>query len=213
MSENLNWCYEQRCRKTVKSLQHNGFEAVYCVNKEEAYKDIIGEARNADSIGLGGSMTLEELQLMPELTAMGKELLRRDLPGLTPHEQEAMRHRQLACDLFLTSTNAVTLAGQLVNVDGIGNRVGAMTFGPKKVLVVVGRNKIAEDLHAALKRIKAIAAPANARRLNKNLPCAIAGFCSDCNSPERICRATVILDHMPSRSNIKIIMVNEEMGY
>ncbi|NLV17405.1 MAG: lactate utilization protein [Syntrophomonadaceae bacterium] len=213
MSENLNWCYEQKCLKTVKSLQRNGFEAAYCTDKEKAYGKILEEARNANSIGLAGSMTLEELQLMPELMTMGKELLRRDLPGLTPNEQDAIRRRQLTCDLFLTSTNAVTLAGQLVNVDGIGNRVGAMTFGPNKVLVVAGRNKITEDLHAALKRIKSIAAPANARRLNKSLPCAITGFCTDCDSPERICRATVILDRMPSLSNIKVLIVNADMGY
>lgn len=211
--ESLIWCHEQRCKKVVKSLQDNGFEAVYCESKKEAFENIISEARNAHSIGLGGSMTVQELQLIPDLAQMGKELLLRDLPWLSPDEQLAVRRRQLTCDLFLTGTNAVTLAGQLVNVDGIGNRVGAMTFGPQKVIVVAGRNKIVEDLDAALKRIKAIAAPANARRLNKNLPCAVTGFCSDCNSPERICRATVILDRRPSLSNIKVLIVNDDLGY
>lgn len=213
MSENLIWCYEQKCKKVVKSLHANGFEAIYCENKQAAYENIISEARNANSVGLGGSMTVEELQLIPDLRNMGKELLLRDLPGLSIDEQLAIRHRHLTCDLFLTSSNAITLAGQLVNIDGYGNRVGAMTFGPKKVIVVVGRNKIVEDLDAAFKRIKAIAAPANARRLNKQLPCALTGFCSDCNSPERICRVTVIIDRMPSLSDIRVLIVNDDMGY
>jgi L-lactate utilization protein LutB len=213
MSENLNWCYEQKCKMVVKSLQKNGFESVYCQSKQEAYENIIYEAQNANSVGLGGSMTVEELQLMPEFIKMGKELLQRDLPGLSSAEQLAIRRRHLTCDLFLTSSNAITLAGQLVNVDGVGNRVGAMTFGPQKVIVVAGRNKIVEDLDAALKRIKDIAAPANAHRLNKQLPCALTGFCSDCNSPERICRVTVILDRMPSLSDIRVLVVNDDMGY
>jgi L-lactate utilization protein LutB len=213
MSENLIWCYEQKCKKVVKSLQNNGFEAVYCQSKQEAYENIISEAQSANSIGIGGSKTLEELQLIPELRKMEKELLQRDLPGLSPEEQLVIRRLHLTCDLFLTSSNAITLAGQLVNVDGCGNRVGAMTFGPKKVIVVVGRNKIVEDLDAAHKRIKAIAAPVNAHRLNRKLPCAVNGFCTDCNSPERICRVTVIIDRMPSMSDIRVLIVNDDMGY
>jgi len=213
MREHLHWLHEQRCMKAVKSLRSNGFEAIYCPSQRDAYENIISAARDATSIGIGGSMTLEELDLVPELCRMEKELLLRDLPGLTPEEQLAVRRRHLTCDLFLTSTNAVTLAGQLVNVDGIGNRVGAMTFGPRKVIVVAGRNKIALDLEAALKRIREIAAPANAHRLGKKLPCALTGSCSDCQSPERICRITVILDRMPSLSDIRVLVVNADMGY
>ncbi len=213
MSEHMNWLHEQRCLKAVKSLRSNGFEAIYCPNQRDAYENIISAAQDAISIGLGGSMTLEELDLVPELCRMEKELLLRDLPGLTPEEQLAVRRRHLSCDLFLTGTNALTLAGQLVNVDGIGNRVGAMTFGPRKVIVVAGRNKIVLDLEAALKRIRETAAPANAHRLDKKLPCALTGTCSDCQSPERICRITVILDRMPSLSDIRVLVVNADMGY
>lgn len=213
MSEHMNWLHEQRCLKAVKSLRSNGFEAIYCPNRRDAYENIISAAQDAISIGIGGSMTLEELDLVPELCRMEKELLLRDLPGLTPEEQLAVRRRHLSCDLFLTGTNALTLAGQLVNVDGIGNRVGAMTFGPRKVIVVAGRNKIVLDLEAAFKRIRETAAPANAHRLDKKLPCALTGTCSDCQSPERICRITVILDRMPSLSDIRVLVVNADMGY
>jgi hypothetical protein len=194
-------------------LQNNGFEAVYCDSKQAAVENIMDEARNANSVGIGGSRTIQELQLIPELTNIGKELLHHNLPGLSPDEQLVVRRGELTCDLFLTSSNAITLAGQLVNVDGVGNRVGAMTFGPKKVIVIAGRNKIVEDLDAAFKRIKAIAAPANAHRFNMKLPCAITGFCNDCNSPECICRITVILDRRPSLSNIRVLIVNDDMGY
>lgn len=213
MDEHLSWCHEQKCQKAVKSLQNNGFEAIYCHSPQEACAQIISEAQNADSIGLGGSMTVEELQLLPTLSNMGKELLQRDQPGSTPEQQLSIRRQHLTCDLFLTSSNAITVSGQLVNVDGIGNRVGAMTFGPKKVIVVAGRNKIVDDLDAALKRIKSIAAPANAHRLNKQLPCALTGFCSNCKSPDSICRITVILDRMPSLSDIKVLVVNADLGY
>ncbi len=214
MSKNpLRWVYEQKCQKTVEALHKNGFEAVYCENKQEAYENIICAAQNASSVGFGGSRTVEELQLEPELRKMGKELLQHGLPELSPDEKMVIRRRQLTCDLFLTSSNAITLSGQLVNIDGNGNRVGAMSFGPRKVIVVVGRNKIVEDTEAAIKRIKEFAAPSNARRLNRETPCAVTGFCSDCNSPDRICRITVILDRMPSASDIRVLVVNDDLGY
>lgn len=213
MDNNLHWTYEQRCKRVVKALQKNGFDAVYCESREAAGRIIIDEARNASSIGFGGSMTVEELQVESELARMDKELLQHNRPGLSLEETVAIRHRQLSCDLFLTSTNAVTMGGQLVNVDGIGNRVGAMTFGPQKVIVAVGRNKIADGVDAALNRIKAIAVPANARRLNLKLPCGVTGHCNDCNTPDCICRVTVILDRKPSLSNITVLMINDDLGY
>jgi hypothetical protein len=121
--------------------------------------------------------------------------------------------RQLTCDLFLTGTNALTLSGCLVNIDATGNRVGSMLFGPKKVIVVAGRNKLVDgDIADALKRIKEWSSPPNARRLNFNTPCAKTGFCCDCNSPERICRITTIIDRKPRQTDLRVLVVNEEMG-
>ncbi len=213
MSDSINWVHEQRCLKTVKSLQKHGFGAVYCENRQRAYENIIGEAQKAQSIGFGGSATIDQLQIKAGLGTMGKELLIHGRPELSPAEKLAIRHRQLTCDLFLCSSNAVTLAGQLVNIDGYGNRVGAMSFGPKKVVVVVGRNKIVEDTEAAMKRIKTYAGPMNAHRLKKTTPCAVTGFCNECKSDERICRITVILDRQPSASDITVLVVNEDLGY
>jgi hypothetical protein len=144
---------------------------------------------------------------------MGKEILNHGLSGLTPEERMTIMRRQLTCDLFLTGTNAVTLSGWLVNIDGNGNRVAAMFFGPKKVIVVAGRNKIVDgDLQDAIDRIKNWASPPNAKRLNYNTPCAKTGFCSNCNSPERICRVTTIIDRKPRVMDIRVLVVNEDMG-
>lgn len=213
MDEHLSWVYEQKCLKAVKALQKNGFEAVYCANQQEAYDNIMNEAKSADSIGFGGSVTIRGLQLIPALKQMGKEALDHQSPDLTADEKLQIRRRQLTCDLFLTGSNAVTLGGELVNVDGVGNRVAAMAFGPKKVIVVAGRNKITEDVDSALKRLKFIAGPANSRRLKSNVPCAYTGSCSDCDSPERLCRITVILDRKPLLSDIRVLIVNDDIGY
>jgi hypothetical protein len=211
--EDVTWSNEQKCKKTVESLKKNGFEAVYCEDRKHAYEYIINAADNAVSIGFGGSMTIAELKLIPELRNMGKELLIHGLPELSKDEKFEVMRRQLTCDLFLASTNALTLSGQLVNIDANGNRVGPMFFGPKKVIIVVGRNKIVEDTEAALKRIKQYAAPPNAHRLNRKTPCAATGFCSNCDSPDRICRITVILDRLPGYADITVLVINEDLGF
>jgi hypothetical protein len=144
---------------------------------------------------------------------MGKEILNHGAPDLTPEERLAIARRQLTCDLFLTGSNAVTLSGALVNIDGNGNRGAAMFFGPREVIVVVGRNKLVDgSVQDAVERIKQYASPANARRLDLATPCATTGFCSDCNSPQRICRVTTIIEKRPRNTDIRVLVVNEEMG-
>ena len=124
-----------------------------------------------------------------------------------------MRH-ELTCDLFLTSANALTADGRLVNVDGNGNRVAASIFGPKRVVFVVGRNKIVDGgIDAAIDRIKREACPPNCRRLNKKTPCAATGVCADCSSPDRICSVTVVMDRRPSRTDVQVLLVDEDLGY
>ena len=211
--ELVNWSYEQKCRKTVDALGKNGFVAVYCRTCEEASDYILAEAAGADSVGFGGSLSIADMAVAGRLEEMGKELLMHSAPGLTPEERRVVMRRQLTCDLFLTGTNAVTLSGSLVNIDATGNRVGSMLFGPKKVIVVAGRNKLVDgDIADAVKRVKDWASPPNARRLNFNTPCATTGFCSDCNSPDRICRITTIIDRKPRQTDIRVLVVNAEMG-
>ena len=119
----------------------------------------------------------------------------------------------MTSDLFLSSANAITLNGEMVNIDGIGNRVNSTNFGPGKVILVVGYNKIVDDVQEAIQRIKNVAAPMNARRLNIDVPCAKVGKCVDCHSPNRICRVIVIHERKPSLTDILIILVGEELGF
>ncbi|MBT0665186.1 LUD domain-containing protein [Geobacter pelophilus] len=211
--ELVRWTWEQKCEKAVEALGQNGFTSVYCRTANEAYDYIMKEAEDAASIGFGGSRTIVDLMVQAPLQEKGKEILNHGLPGLSSEERMAIMRRQLTCDLFLTGTNAVTLSGWLVNIDGNGNRVAAMFFGPQKVIVVAGRNKIVDgDLPAAINRIKNWASPPNAKRLNYNTPCAKTGFCSNCNSPERICRVTTVIDRKPRVMDIRVLVVNEDMG-
>lgn len=211
--EMVDWTYEQKCRRAVEALKKKGFDAIYCAAPHQAAENIIAAAQNADSIGFGGSMSVVQLQVEKELKKEGKTILNHGHPDLSAAEKLNIMRRQLTCDLFLTGTNALTLAGELVNIDATGNRTGAMLFGPQKVIVVAGRNKIVENPEEALKRIKDYAAPANARRLGCKTPCAVTGFCSDCDSPGRICRITTIIDHIPRYSDIRVLVVNEDMGF
>ena len=211
-SELNNWTHEQKCKKAVEVLGKKGFVAVYCATSVEAVDYILKEALEAKTIGFGGSMSVANLQLSDNLQQMGKELLNHGVPNLSMEERLEIMRRQLNCDLFLTGTNALTLTGCLVNIDATGNRVGAMIFGPRKVIVVAGRNKLVSDTQAALQRIKDYASPPNAKRLNYKTPCAVTGFCADCNSPERICRVTSIIEYKPRLTDMRVLVVNEEMG-
>ncbi|HHW43522.1 MAG TPA: lactate utilization protein [Desulfotomaculum sp.] len=208
----IDWMYEQKCQKAVQALGRKGFTAIYCKTKQEAVDYILKEAAEADTIGFGGSFSVADLKVAGALRGMGKELLIHGLPELSPEERLAIMRRQLTCDLFLTGTNALTLTGCLVNIDATGNRVASMVFGPKKVIIVAGRNKLVEDEAEAIKRIKAHAAPPNARRLNCKTPCAETGFCADCNSPDRICRIITIMERKPRLTDVRVLVVNEDMG-
>jgi hypothetical protein len=210
--EVLSWLTEQKCQTAVKALIKSGFDAVYCPTVSEAAEYIINVAAGAFTIGFGGSMSVNELNVHERLKAGGKELLIHSQPGLSPEQKMETRRLQLVCDLFLTGTNALTLDGKLVNIDGTGNRVAAMIFGPKKVIVVAGRNKIVANAAQAVERIKNIAAPANAKRLGYDVSCTKTGFCSDCHSPQRICNITVILEKKPTYSDITVLVVNDDLG-
>ena len=200
-------------KKVVDALQKNWFAAEYVATKEEAKQRALEILSEYKTIGVGGSITVMQLGILNELQKQGKEVFSHNLPGLSPEERLEARRRQLLCDCFITSTNAVTLDGKLINVDGTGNRVAAMIFGPKKVLVVAGVNKITKDVEAALERIEMHAGPMNCMRLQLPTPCTQTGLCMDCNSERRICNVTTIMRKEPSQTDISIIIVGEELGY
>jgi L-lactate utilization protein LutB len=215
MTEELvHWTHEQKCRKAVSSLEKNGFTARFCATPQEAAEYIVAEAADAVSVGFGGSMSVVALGVEQVLREQGKDILNHAFPGLSREERVAVMRRQLTCDLFLSGSNAVTLNGELVNIDATGNRVASMIFGPRKVIVVAGRNKLVEGtVQDAIDRVKNRATPPNAKRLGFNTPCSVSGSCSNCNSPDRICRATTIIDRKPRMTEFHVLVVNSDMGF
>lgn len=212
-SEVNNWTHEKRCRAAVATLIERDFTAVYCESAAEAREYIIREAASAKTVGIGGSFSLSDLKVLGVLEEQGKEILNHGAPDLSDEERRVVMERQQTCDLFISGTNALTLDGLLVNIDGNGNRVAAMIYGPKKVIVLAGRNKLVSGgLDEAFYRIKEMSAPANAMRLDRDTPCAETGFCEDCDSPERICRVTTFMERRPRITDFHVLVVNEDMG-
>jgi len=204
------WQLELRAKKCVDALRKNGFDAEYHRGKEGVRERVMRECEKADSIGFGGSMTVMELGIYDTLKESGKKLF--DHGHVPQGEKAATRLAQLTCDLFLTGSNAVTLTGVLVNLDMNGNRTNAMTFGPKKIVVVAGCQKVVADVADGIRRIKTFVAPRNTKRLKLNTPCATTGFCEDCNSPQRICRVYSMIERKPPQSNITVLLCGEPMG-
>jgi hypothetical protein len=204
---------EENAKKAVERLAAHDFKAVYVGTKEEAVQEVLKQIGPSKKIGIGGSVTLRELGILEKLEAQGYTVYNHWKPGLSRERALEIRKSQMTSDLFLSSVNAVTLNGELVNIDGIGNRVNSTIFGPGKVVLVAGYNKIVDDVQEGIKRIKNVAAPLNARRLNIDVPCAKLGKCVDCNSPNRICRVIVIHERKPSLTDMFIILVGEELGF
>ncbi|MBM4322787.1 MAG: lactate utilization protein [Deltaproteobacteria bacterium] len=207
------WWIAEKAKKTVEKLEAHDFKAVFVKDKKEAVEEIWKYVNPKQKIGLGGSVTVRELGIVERLEAQGNVLLNHWKPGLPAEEILQIRKAQMTCDLFLCSANAITLNGEVVNIDGVGNRVNASVFGPGKVIMVAGYNKIVEDVQEAIKRIRNVASPLNAKRLNIDVPCAKIGKCVDCNSPNRICRAVVIHERRPTLTDILVIIVGEELGF
>ncbi len=187
----------ENLEQTAAALKRRGFGVVCCATRAAAAAYVLKLAADAATIGQGGSVTLKELGLPDALAAVGKA------PA-----------RATDVDLFLLSANALTADGRIVNIDGNGNRVAASINGPRKVCYVIGRNKIvAGGIDDAIARIKKCACPPNCRRLGKKTPCAETGVCGDCDSPDRICKVTVIFDRKPTGVACDVVLVDEDLGY
>lgn len=212
--ELVAWTHEQKCLKAVESLGKHDFKAIYCATPQEASDYILAEAADAQSVGFGGSMTIAGLGVETRLREKGREILNHNDPALSREKKMEVLRRQLTCDLFLSGCNALTLSGELINIDATGNRAAAMFFGPRKVIVVAGRNKLVEGTpQDAIARVRGRATPPNAKRLNFNTPCARTGCCSNCNSPDRICRITTIIDRRPRFTDLRVVVVNADLGF
>ncbi len=208
-----SWRTDTLGDSTVRALKKNGFDAVYVKTGAEALALVAKHLKKGMTVGFGGSMTVRGIGVQDSAKAAGCELLDHNAPGLAPDVKTSILKRQLTSDLFISGSNAVTLEGELVNVDGTGNRVAALSFGPTKTIVVVGVNKIVRDLDEAFARIESWAAPMNNKRLDKPNPCVKAGVCMDCDGDTRICRVYQILRKRPSGTDFTVIVVGEELGF
>jgi hypothetical protein len=213
MDPNKMWWIEERAKKTIEKLLAHDFKGLYVRNRQEAVEEIWKHVTPKQRVGVGGSVTIRELGILGQLEGRGHTLYDHWKPGIPKETVLEIRKSQMTSDLFLSSINAVTMNGELVNIDGAGNRVNSTIFGPGKVILVAGYNKIVEDVQEAIKRIKDVAAPINAKRLNIDVPCAKLGKCVDCNSPNRICRVIVIHERKPLLTDMLIILVGEELGF
>ncbi len=198
------------------ALISNNFDVYLAENKQEACKTVLEDimpSLNARTISWGGSMTFVATGLYHQLNANPDlEVLDTFDKKLPAKEMMERRRQALLVDLFITGTNAVTETGQLVNLDMIGNRIGALTFGPKWVIVLVGRNKIVADLDEAMFRVKNYVAPANAMRLDKKTPCVKTSYCQECNSPDRICNTWTVTEKSFPKERVKVVLINEDLG-
>ena len=204
---------DERIQKVMYNLERNRMKPYYVENRTELYRIIGDLVKNDKLITSGGSMTLKESGVIDFLqNEFGGAYLDRSA-GKTPDEVEEILHKAFVSDTFLASSNAITEDGVLYNVDGKGNRVSAMIYGPKQVIIVAGVNKIVKDLAEAKERVEKIAAPKNTVRLNCETPCAKTGECMHCRSSARICCSYVTLAQQRVPDRIKVILVNEELGY
>ncbi len=205
--------YEERARKAVSALNKNLFEGVYAPTSQQAVEEVLKRIPPHASVGFGGSLTLRQIGLVETIKGRGHTVFDHWQEGLSPDEVLKARRGQLTSDVFLTSSNAITCDGHLINIDGFGNRVAAMTFGPQKVIVVAGVNKIVKDQAAAMSRIKDEAAPLNFCRLNLPTPCSKTTFCMDCSPPARSCRVTVTTEVKPlGIPEYVVVIVGENLG-
>ncbi|MBW1766756.1 MAG: lactate utilization protein [Deltaproteobacteria bacterium] len=216
MEKPIEHYLQARLTDIKEALEANNFEVFLAENATRA-KEIVKEEilprTGAKSISWGGSMTFiatslyEAIKDSPDLEVL--DVFDKNIPD---EEKQELRRRSLLVDLYITGTNAITETGQLVNLDMYGNRVAAITFGPKHVVILVGRNKIVPDLEEAIFRVKNYAAPVNAIRLDKKTPCVKTSYCEECSSPDRICNTWTITEKSFPKGRVKVVLINEDLG-
>ena len=211
MIEPIKQKYEKSGPKVVEALKKRHFDAYYVSTKEEALKKALEIIPENHSIGWGGSLSIDGIGLKEELKKAGHKMIDRDL-AKTPEERNQIMLQALGSDTFLMSSNAITEDGQLFNIDGVANRVAALCFGPKSVVIVAGMNKVVPNLDAAYHRVRGFSAPANAQRFEINTPCKITGECANCMSEDCICNQFVTTRLCKPAGRIKVILVGEDLG-
>ena len=204
--------YEKRGKLLVKALQNRHFDAYYCANSTEALSKALELIPEGASVGWGGAESAQQIGLMNAVKSGNYVAIDRD-ECTTPEERTLAAVKSLAADVFITGANAMSLDGQMVNIDGTGNRIAGIIYGPKTVLVIAGMNKVMDDLQAAINRARTIAAPINQQRFQLSNPCTVTGSCADCKSETCICNHILVTRHCRPVGRIKFILVGEELGF
>ena len=217
MDKPIEHYWRKRLSDLKETLEKNNFEVFLADDAGKAKEIVLEEIfpkTGAERVSWGGSMTLIATGLYEVMKGKSNiKVLDTFDKGLSPEDSLELRRHSLLVDFFITGTNAVTEAGQLVNLDMIGNRIGGLTFGPKQVVVLVGRNKIVADLEEAMFRIKNYVAPVNAIRLDKKTPCVKTSYCEECKSPDRICNTWTITEKSFPKGRVKVVLINEDLGF
>ncbi|MBQ9839167.1 MAG: lactate utilization protein [Oscillospiraceae bacterium] len=211
MSNAKQLYYEKRAERLVKNLRTRHFDACYCATAEQALEAALALIPEGSSVAWGGALSAQQIGLMDAVREGNYIALDRD--RCPPEERNAMMARAFSADVFLTGANAISLDGQMVNIDGLGNRVAAIIYGPKKVIVIAGMNKVCDTLEDAVRRARTVAAPMNEQRFLADTPCAKTGICGDCKSESCICNHMVITRHCRPVNRIHFILVGEELGF
>ncbi len=213
MDENLKWANEQRIYRTIESLKNNNMNGYLVNDKNELIQKLDELMAKNSSVSCGGSMTLFETGIIEYLRNGRYNFLDRYEEGLTRDQIKEIYRKSFSCDNYIVSSNAITEDGYIYNVDGNGNRVAAMLYGPDKVIIIAGVNKIVSNVEEAVLRTRRYAAPANGKRLNRDTPCRKIGQCMECTSSDRICNEYTLIKRQGNKDRIHVIFMNEDFGY
>ena len=199
--------------QVIKNLKKRHMDGYYCKTPQEAVSLASSLMAAGSSVTWGGCMTMKEIGLLDEIKSRDDLVVMDRADTKTPEEVDALYRKAFSADTFIMSTNAITLSGELLNIDGTGNRVAALIYGPKQVLVIAGMNKVCKDLDEAMTRVRNIASPPNCIRLDKKTPCASTGVCGDCLSADCICNQIVTTRNSRDPQRIKVILVEGSWGF
>ena len=215
MKEAVNVYWKKRLADLKNNLEENNFDVFIAESAAEAKEIILNSILpqlQFKTVSWGGSMTFGATGIADIFKTGAITVINPYEPNISPEEAYERRRQALLVDLYFTGTNAITEDGHLVNLDMTGNRVGALNFGPKHVIVLIGRNKIVAGLEEAMMRIKNFASPTNAMRLDKKTPCTTTSVCKDCKSPERICNVWTVTEKSYPKKRIKVVLINQDLG-
>lgn len=204
--------YEKRAAVLLKNLQSRHFDAYYCADRSSALQKALELIPKDASIGWGGAYSAQQIGLLDAIRTGGYNAYDRDVCA-TPEERVKMMKKCLTADVFLTGANAISLDGQMVNIDGMGNRLAAINYGPDTIIVIAGMNKVADTLEDALTRARTVAAPVNKQRFGQDTPCGVTGICADCKSEGCICNQILITRNCRPAGRIKFVLVGEDLGF